>query len=137
MIKVITVMLLCMMTESNKIIAMFSFFMGTLVFRCALLIYGWMSTHMAVVTVALIVLAKIRTTKQKYFEIIKSINTYKLKKQGFIKTRFLVRKRKLLDIHRQSLKTGLLIICTSKVIFNFRKLPGYQVQNSNWNISVK
>ena len=96
---------------------------------------SWMSTHMAVVTVALIVLAKIRTIKQKYFEVIKSIYTYKFNKQGFIKTRFLVRKRKLLDIHRQILKTGLLILCISEVILNLRKLPIHQVQYSNWNIS--
>ena len=79
-----------------------------------------MSTHMAVVTVALIVLAKIRTIKQKYFELIKSIYTPGFNKQGFIKTRFLVRKRKLVDINRQILKTGLLVICISEATLILR-----------------
>ena len=78
---------------------------------------------------------KINKINQKYFQIIKYIHAQKFNKQGFIKTRFLVRKRKLLDIHRQSLKTGLLIICISEAIINLRKLPIHQMQYSNWNIA--
>ena len=73
--------------------------------------------------------------KEKYFEIIKSIYKYKFNNQEFIKTRFLLRKRKLLDKHRQILKIRLLILCISEVILNLRKLPIHQVQNSNWNIA--
>ena len=47
----------------------------------------------------------------------------------------IIRKKKLLYIHRQILKTGLFIICISEVTFNLRKFPIYQVQYSNWNIS--
>ena len=65
MMKVATVVLLCMMTASAKTIAVFTFIMGTLMLKFALLIYGWMSTHMAVVIVALIVLVKIMRIKQK------------------------------------------------------------------------
>ena len=66
---------------------MFTLIMGTLALKCALLIYRWMSIHMAVVTVALIVLVKIKTIKQKYFIIIKSLYTHRVDKQGFIKQR--------------------------------------------------
>ena len=94
-----------------------------------------MSTPVVLVTGGLILLVKINKIKQKYFQIIKYIYAQKFNKQGFIKTRFLVRKRKLLDIHRQSLKTGLLIICISEVILNLRNVPVHQVQYSNWNIA--
>ena len=49
-----------------KTIAMLTISMGTLVVRCALLIYGWMSTHMALVTWGLIVSVKISKIKIKY-----------------------------------------------------------------------
>ena len=86
-------------------------------------------------TGGLITLVKINKINQKCFQIIKYVHAQKFNKQGFIKTRFLVRKRKLLDIHRQSLKTGLLIICISEVILNLRNVPVHQVQYSNWNIA--
>ena len=114
---------------------MFTISMGALALKVTLIIYGWMSTPVVLVTGGLILLVKINKIKQKYFQIIKYIYAQKLNKQGFIKTRFLVRKRKLLDMHRQILKTVLFITRISEVTFNLRKLPIYQVQYSNWNIS--
>ena len=78
---------------------------------------------MALVAGGLIVLVKIKKIKQKYFEIVKSINTHKFNKQGFIKTRILVRKRTLLDTHRKILKTGLFIICIGEASPNFMHAP--------------
>ena len=57
-IKVCTVMLFSMMTITCKIIAMFTIIMGTVVFKCSPLIYGWMSTYNALVTGGLIVVVK-------------------------------------------------------------------------------
>ena len=120
-IKVGTIILISFMAMTCKIIAMFTIGMGALALKVTLLIYGWMSTPVVLVTSGLILLVKINKIKQKNFQIIKYIYAQKLNKQGFIKTRFLVRKRKLLDIHRQILKTVLFITCISEVTFNLRK----------------
>ena len=90
--------------------------------KVTLLIYGWMSTPVVLIIGGLILIAKFKKIKQKYFQIIKYIYAQNLNKQGFIKTRFLIRKRKLIDIHRQILKTVLFFIGISEVILNLRKL---------------
>ena len=82
-----------------------------------------------------LLLVKMNKIKQKHFQIIKYIYAQKFNKQGFIKTRFLVRKRKLLDIHRLILKTGLLIYCIGEVSLKLRHVPIKQVQYCNWNIA--
>ena len=82
---------------------------------------------MPLVTGGLIVLVKIRKIKTKYFDIIKSFYMHKFNKQGFKKTRFLIRKRKLLDTHRKILKTGMFFV----VNLNLRHAPFKQVQYSN------
>ena len=56
----------------------------------------------------LIVVVKIREIKLKYFKIMKNIYINMFNKQGFLKTRFLVRKRKLLYTNRKIAKRGLL-----------------------------
>ena len=109
-IKIGTIILISMMTVACKIITAFTISMGTLVLKGALITHGWMSINMAFVAGGIMVLVKIKKIKKIYFETVKSTYKYKLNKQGFIKTRFLVRKRKLLDIHRQILKIGLLIL---------------------------
>ena len=48
---------------------MFTISMGTPIFKFAVFIDGWMSTHMVLVTGGLIVLVKIRKIKKTYFEI--------------------------------------------------------------------
>ena len=62
-IKVFAIILIMMMTIAGKIIAVFTISMGTLMFKCALIIYGWISTHMTLVTGGLIVVVKFRKIK--------------------------------------------------------------------------
>ena len=82
-------------------------------------------------TGGLILLVKINKMKQKYFQIIKYIYAQKFNKH----TRFSMRKRKILKIHRQSLKTCFIILCISEAYLNLRQAPFEQMQHSSWNIA--
>ena len=65
-IKVGTIILISFMAMTCKIIAMFTISVGTLALKVTLLIYGWMSTPVVLVTSGLILLVKINKIKQKY-----------------------------------------------------------------------
>ena len=66
-----------MMTLALKVIAMFVLGMGTLILESVLLVYGWMSAYLALVTGGFIILSNIKKIKKKYFDTIKSLHKHK------------------------------------------------------------
>ena len=72
---------------------------------------------------------------KKYFDIIKSLYMHKFKSKRFKRTRFRIRKRKVLHTHRKILRTVLLIVCMGDFYLNLRQAPLVQVQPSNWSIA--
>ena len=123
------------MTLALKVLAMFTLIMGILTFESVLYIFSWMPAYISLVTGVFIFLVNIRKIKKKYFDSFKKLHKHKFKSKGFIITRFSVRKRKILNIHRQSLKTVLFILCIGEVNLNLRQASREQMQHSNWNIA--
>ena len=58
--KISTIILIGMMTLALKVIAMFTLGMGTLILESVILIYGWMSAYLALVTGVFIILSNIK-----------------------------------------------------------------------------
>ena len=69
------------------------------------------------------------------FDTIKSLHKHKFNNKGLISTRFLLRKRKMLNIHRQIQKTVLFILCIGEINLNLRQEPLEQMYHSNLNIA--
>ena len=65
-IKVGTIILISYMAMTCKIIAMFTISMGALALKVTLLIYGWMSTPVVLVTGGFILLVKINKIINAY-----------------------------------------------------------------------
>ena len=74
------------MTLALKVLAMFTLSMGTLILKSAILIYGWLPTHMALVMGAVFFLVNMEKISKKYFDTIKSLYMHQFNSKGFKKT---------------------------------------------------
>ena len=62
---------------------MFTLSMGTLILKSAILIYGWLPTHMALVMGAVFFLVNMEKISKKYFDTIKSLYMHQFNSKGF------------------------------------------------------
>ena len=72
-------------------------------------------------------LINIGKINKKYFDSINSLYMHKFNSKGFKKTRFRIRKQKVLHTHRKILRTVLLIVCMGDFYLNLRHAPLVQV----------